>query len=205
MVRLSKIYTKTGDGGTTMLGSGETVAKHDLRVEAYGTVDEANAFVGLAVAHLPRGLEEEVGETLRGLQHDLFDCGADLCVPREEGEEAGAKLRIERGQVEALERLCDRYNEGLPALNSFVLPGGTASAAYLHVARTVVRRAERLVSGLHEADPGATNALAMVYLNRLSDLLFVLARRVNVVGEEGGGDGPGDTLWQPGKNRPGGV
>ncbi len=194
MVRLSKIYTKTGDTGETMLGSGETVPKHDLRVEAYGAVDEANAALGLAIAHLPSSIDAGLREVMELAQHDLFDCGADLCVPIGEGEAEGEKLRVERRQVERLERLIDRYNEPLGALKSFVLPGGSVASAHLHVARTVVRRSERIVALLLEQQADETNPTVMVYLNRLSDLLFVLARRAN-------DDGARDVLWEPGKSR----
>ena len=202
MVRLSKIYTKTGDGGSTMLGDGNTVPKHTLRVEAYGTVDEANATLGVAIVALRRDPSESAGDvatSLEMLQHDLFDCGADLCVPVSPNEPAqgdGAKLRIQEARVAAIEALIDRYNQDLAPLDSFVLPGGSEAAATLHVARTVVRRAERLVAALLEAEPDATNPQAMIYLNRLSDLLFVLGRVMNR-------NGAGDVLWLPGKNREG--
>jgi cob(I)alamin adenosyltransferase len=197
MVRLSQIYTKTGDKGTTMLGDGNTVPKHDLRVEAYGTVDEANAAVGLAAAELaqpgaasPGSLLDEVRAELHRLQHDLFDVGADLCVPREAAEPPGARLRVTPAQVERLERLIDRFNEPLSALNSFVLPGGSMLSARLHLARTITRRAERLVAHLVELEPQRTNEQAMIYLNRLSDLLFVLGRwAAKALGEP-------EYLWQ---------
>lgn len=195
MVRLSKIYTKTGDDGTTMLGDGNTVPKHTLRVESYGTVDEANAALGLAIANLPAAIDTDLMSTMQLAQHDLFDCGADLCVPITEGEKDGDKLRVEQAQIERLERLIDHYNAPLSPLSSFVLPGGTPAAAHLHMARTVVRRAERLVAMLTDQEPKATNPLVAVYLNRLSDLLFVLARRAN---DDGGRDVP----WEPGKTRP---
>ena len=198
VVRLSKIYTKTGDAGTTSLGNGVTVPKHDHRVEAYGTVDEGNAAVGLAVAAIDAGESDatlaEMRHVLVHAQNDLFDVGADLCVPREKGEQDGARLRIVQSQIDHLERAIDRFNERLKPLNSFVLPGGTLVAAHLHLARTVVRRAERRTSTLLAEDPGATNPLALVYLNRLSDLLFVLGRVANR-------DGAADVLWTPGANR----
>jgi cob(I)alamin adenosyltransferase len=195
MVRLSKIYTKTGDDGTTMLGDGNTVPKHTLRVAAYGTVDEANAALGLAIAHLPDSIDQGLRDTMALAQHDLFDCGADLCVPIPNDEQPGNKLRVTAEQVERLEQLIDRYNEPLAPLSSFVLPGGTVASSHLHLARTIVRRAERLVAQLTEAEPDTTNSAVAVYLNRLSDLLFVLARRAN-------DDGDADVPWEPGKTRP---
>lgn len=195
MVKLTKIYTRSGDDGSTMLGSGARVSKADLRVEAYGTVDETNAAVGLAVQACDGPLPE-VAAMLREIQHDLFDVGADLCTPIKPGEEPGKKLRVLAGQTDRLEGLIDDQNEGLGTLTSFVLPGGTPAACALHLARTVCRRAERLVAALLEAEPDATNAEAMRYLNRLSDLLFVLARVANDRGRS-------DVLWQPGKTRGG--
>jgi cob(I)alamin adenosyltransferase len=194
MVRLSKIYTKTGDKGTTMLGDGETVDKHSLRVDAYGTVDEANASLGVAIARLDASDDADLRAALQLAQHDLFDCGADLCVPIAKDENPGDKLRVTPEQVARLETLIDEYNEPLSPLKSFVLPGGTVAAAHLHVARTAVRRAERVVVRLVQDEPDTTNQTVMVYLNRLSDLLFVLARRAN-------DNGGGDVLWEPGKAR----
>lgn len=203
MVRLTKIYTRTGDTGTTGLGSGVRVSKADLRVEAYGTVDEANAAVGVAVIECQRDdrvgavggpVGVQVAELLRGIQHDLFDAGADLCVPLVPGEKGGEKLRITAGQTERLEKLIDLYNDPLGPLSSFVLPGGSPASAALHVARTVTRRAERLVVALMDREPGATSSEVVKYLNRLSDLLFVLGRVMN-------GNGAGDVLWRPGSNR----
>lgn len=199
MVRLSKIYTKVGDGGQTMLGDGSMVPKDHARVAAYGDVDEANAAVGVAVAMLDGAappLSDIRAELLR-VQHDLFDLGADLCVPIAQGETAGSRLRITPEQAARLESAIDRANEGLKPLDSFVLPGGTPLAAALHVARTVTRRAERRVAALLAAEPRATSQEAMVYLNRLSDLLFVLARLANTRGL----GGAGDVLWVPGKHR----
>ncbi len=205
MVRLSKIYTKTGDDGTTGLGDGTRVAKDALRVEAYGTVDEANAAIGVAVVVAERaganGQAADLAETLRSIQHDMFDAGADLCTPVQPGEKPGTALRITPSQTLRIEKLIDRYNEPLPALTSFVLPGGTELAAALHVARTVTRRAERLVVSLQRAEPERTGREAALYLNRLSDLLFVLGRVANRLGE---GGGKGDVLWVPGRNRPAG-
>lgn len=201
MVRLSKIYTKTGDDGTTGLGDGQRVAKDSARVESYGTVDEANATLGVAVVISERGgaasPTADLAEVLRSIQHDLFDAGADLCTPIDAAEKPGVALRITPAQIERLEKLIDRYNEPLPALTSFVLPGGTELAAALHVARTVTRRAERLVVTLARQEPAQTSRDVALYLNRLSDLLFVLSRVAN---RRGGSEG--DVLWVPGRNRP---
>ena len=187
MVRLTRIYTRGGDTGQTSLGGGGRVAKHDLRVEAFGTVDEANAAIGLA----RRETEGEADEMLARIQNDLFDLGADLCMP-EGGARADRALRVSQAQVRRLEAEIDALNAGLAPLESFVLPGGTEAAARLHVARTVVRRAERLIAALCERE--AVNAHALVYANRLSDHLFVLARALN-------DEGRGDVLWTPGANR----
>ncbi|GJM18851.1 MAG: cob(I)yrinic acid a,c-diamide adenosyltransferase [Phycisphaeraceae bacterium] len=192
MVRLTKIYTRSGDAGMTGLGDGSRVRKTDLRVEAYGTVDEANAAVALATCSTPEGSDERA--VLLGLQQDLFDVGADLCAPTSPGEKPGERLRVSAEQTTRLEGLIDRFNDGLGELRSFVLPGGTELAARLHVARTVSRRAERLVVELAEREPGGTNPETVKYLNRLSDLLFVLARHANDRGK-------GDVLWVPGANR----
>jgi cob(I)alamin adenosyltransferase len=189
MVQLTRIYTRGGDGGQTSLGDGSRVPKHALRVEAYGTVDEANAAIGLARLH-SRELPE-IDVVLARIQNDLFDLGADLCTP--EGQERhGRALRILPEQVLRLEGEIDALNADLAPLNSFVLPGGTALAASLHLARTVTRRAERLVTALAQAEP--VNPEAIKYLNRLSDHLFVLSRRAN-------DKGAGDVLWVPGANR----
>jgi cob(I)alamin adenosyltransferase len=187
VVRLTRIYTRGGDGGQTSLGDGARIAKHALRVAAYGTVDEANAAVGLARLHA----EGEEDAMLARIQNDLFDLGADLCTP-EEGRRAAGALRIAAAQVARLEHEIDAMNKTLAPLDSFVLPGGTAAAAHLHLARTVTRRAERLVSELSAAEP--VNPEALKYLNRLSDHLFVLSRRMN-------DNGRGDVLWRPGANR----
>jgi cob(I)alamin adenosyltransferase len=189
MVYLSRIYTKTGDQGETALGDGSRVAKNHPRVSAYGGVDELNAVLGLLLAQQP-DLPE--GDLVRGAQHDLFDVGADLCVPAAPGEPPGQRLRVQPGQAERLERAIDRLNAGLAPLTSFVLPGGSAAAAWCHLARTVCRRAERDVVALAQSEP--VNPNVIVYLNRLSDLLFVLARVYN-------GKGQQDVLWVPGKNR----
>ncbi|MBL8875274.1 MAG: cob(I)yrinic acid a,c-diamide adenosyltransferase [Phycisphaerae bacterium] len=192
MVKLNKIYTRTGDDGTTGLVGGQRVRKTAPRVEAYGTVDEANSFIGLAVLHAGEG--SKVFAVLRAIQNDLFDVGADLATPIAPDERPGAALRITAGQVERLERLIDEFNEPIPALTSFVLPGGTPLAAELHAARTVSRRAERAAVALLDAEPAATSPEAIRYLNRLSDLLFVLARAANA-------NGASDVLWRPGAGR----
>lgn len=200
MVKLTRIYTRTGDDGTTGLGTGVRVQKTDPRVEAYGTVDEANAAVGVAVnacaAPGASALLAKMADLLRGVQHDLFDTGADLCVPIAAGEEAGSRLRVVPDQTKRLEKAIDEYNKPLATLTSFVLPGGSAASAALHVARTVVRRAERDTVALRAREPDATNPEAVKYLNRLSDLLFVLARAANDGGKR-------DVLWKPGANRGG--
>ena len=187
MVRLTKIYTKGGDRGRTSLGDGRRVAKHDLRVAAYGTVDEANAVIGLARLHA----EATADALLARIQNDLFDLGADLCRPGADPDEADA-LRIQLRQVQRLEAEIDDLNAALEPLESFVLPGGRPAAAYLHQARTVVRRAERLTTELASREP--VNPVALQYLNRLSDHLFVLARHLN-------DEGAADVLWVPGANR----
>jgi cob(I)alamin adenosyltransferase len=187
MVRLTKIYTKGGDRGQTSLGDGTRVAKHDLRVAAYGTVDEANAVIGLARLHAA----PESDAMLARIQNDLFDLGADLCRPGADPDEKGT-LRVQPRQVERLEHEIDGLNAHLRPLDSFVLPGGRPAAAYLHQARTVVRRAERLVTELAAREP--VNPVAIRYLNRVSDHLFVLARHLN-------DRGAADVLWVPGANR----
>tara|TARA_B100001123_G_scaffold232426_1_gene260953 strand:- start:31 stop:606 length:576 start_codon:yes stop_codon:yes gene_type:complete len=188
MVNLSRIYTKTGDRGQTRLGDNSQVAKTDLRIEAYGTVDELNAVLGLARASA--GAAQ--GEVLQLVQNDLFDLGADLCQPLGEVEEEGAVLRIQAGQVVRLEAEIDRINADLEPLRSFVLPGGATTAAWLHLGRTVCRRAERCVWALAQRDP--LNEQTLIYLNRLSDLLFVMGRAANDMGRS-------DVLWEPGKTR----
>jgi cob(I)alamin adenosyltransferase len=189
MVRLTRIYTRGGDRGETSLGDGARVPKHDLRVAAYGTVDEANAVIGLARLHADAAADA----MLARIQNDLFDLGADLCRPGADPDEPGA-LRMQDGQVQRLEGEIDRLNAELQPLNSFVLPGGTPAAAQLHQARTVVRRAERLTTELADREP--VNPVAIRYLNRLSDHLFVLARHLNA-------KGAADVLWVPGANRAG--
>jgi cob(I)alamin adenosyltransferase len=187
MVRLTRIYTRGGDGGETSLVGGRRVAKHDLRVEAYGNVDEANAVLGLAGLRAKGAIAAMLGR----IQHDLFDLGADLATPRDSGKDKGA-LRILASQVTRLEREIDGLNAKLKPLDSFVLPGGTELAAALHLARTVVRRAERHAVALAKRE--AVNPEAIKYLNRLSDHLFVLARHANAKGKR-------DVLWKPGANR----
>lgn len=214
MVRLTKIYTKTGDDGTTGLADGQRVRKDDLRVEAYGCVDEANSTIGLAVLAcedsvsksipLKAGIASagaaqdqtlrEIAMLLSSIQHDLFDLGADLATPRKSDEQAGTRLRIVVDQVTRLEQAIDKYNDELAPLNSFVLPGGTPAAAALHLARTTTRRAERVAVALHAERQSEINPEAVKYLNRLSDLLFVLSRVANNWGK-------GDILWKPGTNR----
>lgn len=187
MVYLSRIYTKSGDGGETGLGDGSRVPKDAARVTAYGDVDELNSVLGLVIANCPDCPDAAL---LRSIQNDLFDVGADLCVPQ--NEQASQALRVAEAQYERLEQAIDRLNEGLEPLRSFVLPGGTPAAAWLHLARTVCRRAERAVVTLTHTEKVNTHAL--IYLNRLSDLLFVLARVAN-------DGGKGDVLWVPGANR----
>ena len=187
MVRLTRIYTRGGDAGETSLGNGTRVPKHTLRVAAYGTVDEANAAIGIARLHADAAADEMLGR----IQNDLFDLGADLCTPTG-GRRGTGELRILAAQTERLESEIDAMNATLAPLDSFILPGGSPAAAYLHLARTVVRRAERLISELASVE--AINLEALKYLNRLSDHLFVLSRRVNDCGAR-------DVLWIPGANR----
>jgi cob(I)alamin adenosyltransferase len=193
MVILNKIYTRTGDDGTTALGTGERRAKHDLRVEAYGTVDETNATVGLARLHTRAEGLTALDAALSRVQNDLFDLGADLCVPETDEDPGFVPLRITAEQVQRLEQEIDVMNAPLTTLRSFVLPAGTPVAAHLHLARTVARRAERLVVLLAQQE-GRVGAEAVRYLNRLSDFLFVASRHANA-------NGPGDVLWVPGANR----
>jgi cob(I)alamin adenosyltransferase len=190
MVVLNRIYTRTGDDGTTALGSGERRPKHDLRVSAYGTVDETNAVIGIVRLHLQgsRGLDAMLGM----IQNDLFDLGADLAVPQR--EDKAERLRLLSSQVERLERDIDALNAPLSPLNSFVLPGGTPAAAYLHLARTVCRRAERLMVELAAKPEEPVSDAAIRYMNRLSDFLFVAGRSAN-------DNGARDVLWVPGQNR----
>jgi cob(I)alamin adenosyltransferase len=186
-VRLDRIYTRAGDAGQTSLGDGERVSKNDARICAYGTVDETGAAIGAAIAG---GLSDDIAELLRRVQNDLFDVGADLSVPMGTARGKGkSRLRIGEEHVAAIEAACDSYSDSLEPLTSFVLSGGTTAAAALHVARTTCRRAERCAVAL--ADHDEVNAAALAYLNRLSDLLFILARVAN-------DGGRGDVLWQPG-------
>lgn len=189
MVYLSRIYTKSGDQGDTGLGDGQRVAKDHPRVAAYGTVDELNALLGLLVAHSPQAAEIEL---IRSIQNDLFDVGADLCLPQSAEEKPGTHLRVRGEQAERLEQAIDRLNVGLTPLTSFILPGGSGPSAWCHLTRTVCRRAERDVVTLARAE--LVNPQVIVYLNRLSDLLFVLARVYNNHGRD-------DILWRPGQTQ----
>ena len=190
MVNLTRIYTRTGDAGTTRLGDMSETTKNDLRLHAYADVDEANAQIGAAVAL--GGLEEAVVKVLTTIQNDLFDVGADFCTPIVPDPKY-PPLRIEQEYVDRLEGWCDHYNEPLETLRSFILSGGTPAAAHLHVARTVVRRAERSAWAAHTEHADTMSPLALTYLNRLSDLLFILARYANRE--------HGDVLWVPGGER----
>lgn len=191
MVVLNRIYTRTGDAGSTRLVTGETVSKASARVAAYGEVDELNAVVGLA--RLQTAGDADLDPLLARIQNDLFDLGADLATP-ERGADAPTALRIVSSQVDRLEREIDGLNEALSPLTSFVLPGGSPASAALHLARTVCRRAERAAVAFAEAEQTEAHAAALRYLNRLSDLLFVAARFAN-------GKGAGDVLWAPAANR----
>jgi cob(I)alamin adenosyltransferase len=199
MVVLNRIYTRTGDDGTTALGSGERRPKYDLRVAAYGTVDETNAAIGVVRLHLKDA--GELDAMLGLIQNDLFDLGADLAVPqRQDKDKEGRdksraeRLRVLSSQVERLERDIDSLNAKLAPLTSFVLPGGTPAAAYLHLARTICRRAERIIVELAATPDEPVNDAAIHYMNRLSDFLFVASRAEN-------NNGAGDVLWVPGQNR----
>ena len=191
MVVLSKIYTRTGDDGTTALGSGRRVAKYDLRVECYGTLDETNAAIGLARLHTRS--DEALDAMLARIQNDLFDLGAELCYP-DESKDARGRLSVSDAQVERLEGEIDTLNRELQPLRSFVLPGGTQAASFLHLARTVSRRAERLMVALAARPNEPVGGSALRYINRLSDFLFVAARYANDKGKS-------DVLWVPGQNR----
>jgi cob(I)alamin adenosyltransferase len=193
MVVLNKIYTRTGDAGTTALGTGERRFKHDLRVSAYGTVDEANAAIGMARVHTAAA-RPEIDAMLGRIQNDLFDLGADLATPDSGEKPAHEPLRIVASQVARVEGDIDSLNRSLAPLRSFVLSGGTPAAAALHLARTVARRAERLMVELAHAEGETVNPEALKYINRVSDFLFVAARALN-------DDGKADVLWVPGKNR----
>jgi cob(I)alamin adenosyltransferase len=192
MVKLNKIYTRTGDDGSTGLGSGERRKKYDLRVAAYGTLDEANAAIGIARLHT--GDDGVLDAALSRIQNDLFDVGADLCTPGKGRGPDGARLTVTPAQVDWLESEIDRLNDDLAPLKSFVLPGGTPAAAYLHLARTICRRAERLIAELKDKPGESVGAEVLQYVNRLSDFLFVAGRYANDKGVR-------DVLWQPGQNR----
>ena len=194
MVVLNKIYTRTGDAGSTALGTGERVSKHSMRIAAYGTVDETNALIGVARTHLA-GTHQTVDAILGRIQNDLFDLGADLCAPERDGAPSRReRLRISDSQIKRLEDEIDAMNVELTPLASFVLPGGSAAAAALHVCRTVCRRAERIMVELAALPGEQVSTPALKYVNRLSDLLFVASRYVNDLGKN-------DVLWVPGQNR----
>jgi cob(I)alamin adenosyltransferase len=192
MVVLNRIYTRTGDEGTTALGSGKRLAKNDLRIEAYGTVDEANAVLGIARLHTAEF--PALDAMLARIQNELFDVGADLCLPQDDGTQAKPALRILGSQIARLEREIDALNGELAPLRSFVLPGGHPAAAYLHLSRTVCRRAERLIVALLNRSGEHVTPELLAYMNRLSDHLFVASRWVNA-------QGGGDVLWSPGSTR----
>ena len=192
MVVLNKIYTRTGDDGTTALGSGRRVSKADLRVEAYGTLDETNAAIGLARLNT-REQDGPLDAMLSRIQNDLFDLGADVCFP-DESKDARGRLTVSAAQVDRLEAEIDALNQDLQPLRSFVLPGGTPAASYLHLARTISRRAERLMVALAQRPDEAVGDAALRYINRLSDFLFVASRYANEQGKA-------DVLWVPGQNR----
>lgn len=193
MVTLNRIYTRTGDDGTTSLGDGRRRSKADLRIEAYGTIDETNCVIGLARLSTA-SLAGDLDGKLARVQNDLFDLGADLCVPPRDGADEAAALRIVAAQVDRLEAEIDEFNAALAPLKSFVLPGGTPAAAQLHQARTIARRAERLMVALALQPDERVGSPALKYINRLSDFLFVAARWAN-------DRGAGDVLWRPGATR----
>jgi len=184
LVKLNKIYTKIGDKGSTQLGDGKMVNKDSLRVDAYGSVDKANATIGLSILKT----NIKIKKILKIVQNDLFDLGADLCIPDKKNTQ---KLKITKDRVDYIEEKIDNFNKELSSLNSFILPGGSESSTYLHIARTVTRRAERKIVALSKKEK--INPITIIYLNRLSDLLFVLARYTNNKGKK-------DILWKPGKN-----
>ena len=193
MVVLNRIYTRSGDDGTTALGTGERRKKFDLRIEAYGTLDEVNAVIGVARLHVVG--DRALDAVLARIQNDLFDVGADLCMPSEVGKgPGGARLTVSEAQVTWLEGEIDRLNGELAPLKSFILPGGSPAAAYLHLARTACRRAERIMVALNDKPGETVTAAALKYVNRLSDFLFVAARSMNQ-------KGTADVLWVPGQNR----
>lgn len=196
MVKLNKIYTRTGDDGSTGLADGSRVLKHSLRPQAYGTVDELNASLGLVFLCLDNKKDENVFNDIkvliRGIQNDLFDLGADLSTPISKAKQSYKPLRITENQIKKIEEKIDEYNDELKPLNSFILPGGSEAASLIHISRTIARRAERDVSLLSSEEEINKNSL--VYLNRLSDLLFVLSRVLNE-------NGLNDVLWVPGLNQ----
>jgi cob(I)alamin adenosyltransferase len=192
MVVLNRIYTRTGDDGTTALGTGERRKKYDRRISAYGTIDEVNAALGVVRLHTTG--DAALDAALSRIQNDLFDVGADLCTPGKGKGPGGARLTVTENQVAWLETEIDRLNAELTPLRSFVLPGGGAAGAYLHLARTICRRAERLIAELRDEAGEEVSAEVLKYVNRLSDFLFVASRYAN-------GKGSGDVLWQPGQNR----
>ena len=192
MVVLNKIYTRTGDDGTTALGTGERRKKYDLRIAAYGTLDETNSVIGIARLHTAE--DAALDAALSRIQNDLFDVGADLTTPGKGKGPGGARLTVTAAQVDWLEAEIDRLNDELEPLRSFILPGGSAAAAYLHLARTVCRRAERLIAELSDKPDESVTPEVLKYVNRLSDFLFVAARHAN-------GKGARDVLWKPGQNR----
>jgi cob(I)alamin adenosyltransferase len=192
MVVLNKIYTRTGDDGTTALGTGERRKKYDLRIAAYGTLDETNSVIGIARVHTAE--DAALDGALSRIQNDLFDVGADLTTPGKGKGPGGARLTVTAAQVDWLEAEIDRLNDELEPLRSFILPGGSAAAAYLHLARTVCRRAERLIAELNDKPDESVTPEVLKYVNRLSDFLFVAARHAN-------GKGARDVLWKPGQNR----
>jgi cob(I)alamin adenosyltransferase len=195
MVVLNRIYTRTGDAGETALGTGERVSKASLRIEAYGTVDETNAAVGLVRLHTHDQRLAPLDAMLARIQNELFDLGADLCMPDRGHKPEHEPLRMTAGQAARLEKEIDTLNAQLAPLRSFVLPGGHPAAAFLHQARTICRRAERLMVALRHAGNEPVSAAALAYVNRLSDFLFVAGRWANHV------SGAGDVLWEPGKTR----
>ena len=192
MVVLNKIYTRTGDDGTTALGTGERRKKYDLRIAAYGTLDETNAAIGIARLHTSG--DAALDPALARIQNDLFDAGADLATPGKGKGPGGARLTVTDAQVTWLESEIDRLNAGIAPLRSFILPGGSVVAAYLHLARTICRRAERLIAELQDRPDESVTPEVLKYVNRLSDFLFVAARYANDQGAR-------DVLWQPGQNR----
>ena len=192
MVRLNRIYTRTGDSGTTSLGTGERRKKYDLRVDAYGTLDELNAVIG--IVRLSTGDDRPFDDLLARVQNDLFDVEADLCMPEGGKGPGGAKLNVTGKQVEWIEQQIDALNDDLAPLRSFILPGGTPAASYLHLARTICRRAERLMIAVRDQPGEEVTPEAIQYVNRLSDFLVVAGRHANEKGAK-------DILWQPGQNR----